>query len=105
MPDEGESTEREMNPNGSDSQAGTPKPQLKRRTNIWLVIVAALFIIVPFLTWYGTWFGRELSDEDLAKYLGRIMEAPSAPAAWPARARIEGSVTVLVIRGALLCIA
>ena len=69
MPDEGESTEREMNPNGSDSQAGTPKPQLKRRTNIWLVIVAALFIIVPFLTWYGTWFGRELSDEDLAKYL------------------------------------
>lgn len=58
-----------MNPNGSDSQTVTPKPQLKRRTNIWLVIVAALFIIVPFLTWYGTWFGRELSDEDIARYL------------------------------------
>jgi biotin carboxyl carrier protein len=34
-----------------------------------LIIVAGLFIIVPFLTWYGTWFGRELSDEDVAKYL------------------------------------
>lgn len=36
---------------------------------MWLIIVAALFIIVPFLTWYGTWFGRELSDDDIAKYL------------------------------------
>jgi hypothetical protein len=34
-----------------------------------LIIVAALFIIVPFLTWYGTWFGRDLSDEDIATYL------------------------------------
>jgi hypothetical protein len=58
-----------MNANGSDSQTVAPKPQLKRRSNIWLIIVAALFIIVPFLTWYGTWFGRELSDEDIATYL------------------------------------
>jgi HEAT repeat protein len=58
-----------MNPTESDSQTVAPKPQTKRRSNIWLIIVAALFIIVPFLTWYGTWFGRELSDEDIAKYL------------------------------------
>src|SRR5258706_319037 len=31
--------------------------------------LAALFIIVPFLTWYGTWFGRDLSDQDIAAYL------------------------------------
>jgi biotin carboxyl carrier protein len=43
-----------------------PKP---RRASLPLIIVAALFIIVPFLTWYGTWFGRELSDDDIAKYL------------------------------------
>jgi hypothetical protein len=31
--------------------------------------VAALFIIVPFLAWYFTWFGRGLSDETIEKYL------------------------------------
>ena len=41
----------------------------KRPSNIWLIIVAALFIIVPFLTWYLTWFGRGLSDQELASYL------------------------------------
>jgi len=41
----------------------------RRPSNIWLVIVAALFIIVPFLTWYLTWFGRTLSDDKIAEYL------------------------------------
>ncbi|MGZ8844485.1 MAG: HEAT repeat domain-containing protein, partial [Pyrinomonadaceae bacterium] len=41
----------------------------KRPSNIWLIIVAALFIIVPFLAWYFTWFGRNLSDADIATYL------------------------------------
>lgn len=49
---------------------GLVEPQPKRRpSNVWLIIVAALFIIVPFLTWYGTWFGRELSDDEIAQYL------------------------------------
>ncbi len=41
----------------------------KRPSNFWLIIVAALFIIVPFLTWYFTWFGRPLSDQKIAEYL------------------------------------
>ena len=41
----------------------------KRPSNVWLIIVAGLFIIVPFLAWYFTWFGRNLSDADVAKYL------------------------------------
>jgi HEAT repeat protein len=41
-----------------------------RQRSTWpLIIIAALFIIVPFLTWYLTWFGRTLSDEDEARYL------------------------------------
>ena len=41
-----------------------------RRRSPWpLIVVAALFIIVPFFTWYGTWFGRSLSDADIEKYL------------------------------------
>ncbi len=33
------------------------------------MVVAALFIIIPFLSWYGSWFGRELSDEQVETYL------------------------------------
>lgn len=33
------------------------------------MVVAALFIIVPFLSWYLTWFGRPLSDEKIDEYL------------------------------------
>lgn len=47
---------------------GSATPQ--RRRSPWpLIVVAALFIIVPFFTWYGTWFGRSLSDADIEKYL------------------------------------
>jgi hypothetical protein len=44
-------------------------PRSRRPSNWWLIIVAGLFIIVPFLTWYLTWFGRPLSDEKIAAYL------------------------------------
>ena len=57
-----------ITPNGNDSQA-TAVPNSRRPNNLWLIIIAALFIIVPFLTWYLTWFGRTLSDEDVATYL------------------------------------
>ena len=57
-----------VNPNGQHSESiVVVRP--KRPSNIWLIIVAGLFIIVPFLTWYLTWFGRGLSDEELASYL------------------------------------
>src|SRR5437667_11220190 len=52
-------------PNGSEA----PTPPSRQRNTWPLIIVAALFIIVPFLTWYLTWFGRALSDEDVATYL------------------------------------
>ena len=42
-----------------------------RRRSPWpLAVVAALFIILPFLSWYGTTFWRTLSDEEIEKYLG-----------------------------------
>src|ERR1044072_680208 len=57
-----------VNPNGANPEA-TVIPKPRRPTNWWLVVVAAPFIIVPFLTWYGTWFGRALSDEKIAESL------------------------------------
>ncbi|HEU4596409.1 MAG TPA: HEAT repeat domain-containing protein [Pyrinomonadaceae bacterium] len=44
-------------------------PSLRRRAPWPLMVVAALFIVVPFLAWYGTWFGRTLGDEEIEKYL------------------------------------
>src|SRR5256712_9202386 len=57
-----------ITPNGKDAQAAAISHS-RRPNNLWLIIIAALFIIVPFLTWYLTWFGRQLSDEDVATYL------------------------------------
>lgn len=34
-----------------------------------ILILAALFVAATFLAWYFSWFGRELSDADIAKYL------------------------------------
>lgn len=54
--------------NNSKHQA--PAASAPRRRSPWpLIIVALLFIVVPFLAWYLTWFGRGLSDEEIGKYL------------------------------------
>jgi HEAT repeat protein len=58
-----------VNSNGQDSESVVVVSRPHRPSNVWLIIVAALFIVVPFLTWYLTWFGRGLSDQELATYL------------------------------------
>ena len=57
------------NGNSAEPESGIPAPPKPRRASLPLIIVAALFIIVPFLTWYGTWFGRDISDEEITTYL------------------------------------
>lgn len=34
-----------------------------------ILLLAGLFIAATFLAWYFSWFGRELSDADITKYL------------------------------------
>lgn len=34
-----------------------------------ILILAALFVVATLLAWYFSWFGRELSDADISKYL------------------------------------
>ena len=41
----------------------------RRRPAAILLIVGALFIIVPFWAWYTTWFGRPLTESQMASYL------------------------------------
>jgi len=51
-------------------EAALQQAQPARRRSPWpLAVVAALFIILPFLSWYGTTFWRELDDDEIEKYL------------------------------------
>ena len=42
---------------------------LRRRLPWPMLLVAGLFVIVAFLSWYGSWFGRPLSDSQIESYL------------------------------------
>ncbi|MCL4854879.1 MAG: HEAT repeat domain-containing protein [Bryobacteraceae bacterium] len=50
-----------------------PQPAKARAPRRWLLIVmwavAISLVSMPLIFWYQTWFGRELTDEDLSRYL------------------------------------
>jgi len=41
----------------------------RRRPNTTILMVPILGIIITFLFWYQTWFGRRLSDREMGEYL------------------------------------
>src|SRR5689334_13789534 len=53
------------------NQPGVRAVEMRRRMpgSGPILILAALFVAATFLAWYFTWFGRELSDADISKYL------------------------------------
>jgi len=56
--------------NGNNPAVTITTPAAKRvRASGPILILAILFVIASFLTWYFTWFGRDLSDADISKYL------------------------------------
>lgn len=61
-----------MNDGQSQIEGDTPAEQRRRpsRKYPWaIVVVIVLFVVVPFISWYGTWFGRPLSDDKMEQYL------------------------------------
>lgn len=46
-----------------------PTPPPRRRPPFLLILFTVAFVLVPFLFWRGTWFGRPLTDEETGKYL------------------------------------
>jgi HEAT repeats len=56
-------------PNGHGPARANAARRARRRTPWPLVVVALLFVVVPSLTWYLTWFGRSLTDEEISRYL------------------------------------
>jgi biotin carboxyl carrier protein len=49
--------------------AASSKPSFGGRWTYAVLIVALLFVMMPFLFWNATWFGRPLTDDQISKSL------------------------------------
>ena len=60
-----------MTEDGNGNHPGIRAVEVRRRApgSKWILLLALLFVVATFLAWYFTWFGRELSDADISKYL------------------------------------
>jgi len=59
-----------MTGNANNPNVAVSAPEVNRlRASGPILILAILFVVGAFLSWYFTWFGRELSDSDIASYL------------------------------------
>jgi biotin carboxyl carrier protein len=59
-------------PPETESDPGSPRaqrPRMSFRTRLLFFGVAWLIVLMPFLFWWSTWFGRQLSDAKLNEYL------------------------------------
>ncbi|HKR60711.1 MAG TPA: hypothetical protein VJS64_13405 [Pyrinomonadaceae bacterium] len=56
--------------NGNKPEVKVRLPEAKRlRASGPILILAVLFVLGAFLSWYFSWFGRNLSDADITSYL------------------------------------
>ena len=56
--------------NGNNPETNISAPAVTRvRASGPILILAILFVVASFLTWYFTWFGRGLSDSEISKFL------------------------------------
>src|SRR5271163_487141 len=53
----------------SDIPAKPPKPRMSTRNRLLFFLTAWLIVLMPFLFWWSTWFGRQLSEKQLTEYL------------------------------------
>ena len=63
-------TTPENSGNGNKPEVALKLPEPKRlRASGAILIIAILFMMGAFLSWYFSWFGRSLSDADITSYL------------------------------------
>ena len=54
-------------PQGAAS--GQSARRMSTRTRLLFYLAAWLIVLLPFLFWWNTWFGRQLSDQQITQYL------------------------------------
>src|ERR1700686_4210746 len=47
----------------------SPHHKMSPRNRALFFVTVWLIVLMPFLFWWNTWFGRQLSDKQLAEYL------------------------------------
>src|SRR5713101_9212548 len=47
----------------------SPRHRMSTRNRLLFFLVAWLIVLMPFLFWWSTWFGRHLSDQQIGEYL------------------------------------
>ena len=50
-------------------QQTKPRPRMSTRNRLLFFLTGWLIVLMPFLFWWNTWFGRQLSDKQIAEYL------------------------------------
>ena len=53
----------------AESAAKPAKPRMSTRKRFLFFFTGWLIVLMPFLFWWNTWFGRQLSDKQLNEYL------------------------------------
>ena len=56
-------------PGSDDATPPKPKPGMSSTQKILFFATGWLIVLMPFLFWWNTWFGRHLSDQQLSEYL------------------------------------
>ena len=59
-------------PNIADNSAvaaASPRHRMSTRNRVLFFVTAWLIVLMPFLFWWSTWFGRRLSDTQITEYL------------------------------------
>jgi hypothetical protein len=66
-----EQLETASTPETPHESASAPKPKrsMSRTQKILFFATGWLIVLMPFLFWWNTWFGRHLSDQQLTEYL------------------------------------
>src|ERR1017187_7899314 len=69
MPNPPQSSTAQFDPNGFPAPEPKSKRGMSRTQKILFFTTGWLIVLMPFLFWWNTWFGRHLSDQQLTEYL------------------------------------
>ena len=54
---------------GGNPSASNARPRMSTRNRLLFFLTAWLIVLMPFLFWWSTWFGRALTDKQMSEYL------------------------------------